>query len=41
MISESLGAVWVVNPRLTLDGSLLMISMSLGVLWAVKSTHQL
>jgi len=39
MISESLWAVWVSNPRVTRDSSLLMISESLGAAWAVDSTR--
>jgi hypothetical protein len=37
MISESLGAVWVLNPSVTRDISSLMISESLGAVWAVEA----
>jgi hypothetical protein len=39
MISEFLGVVWPVNPRLTRDCSSFMISESLGVVRAVNSTR--
>jgi hypothetical protein len=38
MISESLWGVWLSNPGVTRDSSSLMISESLGAVWAVEST---
>jgi hypothetical protein len=37
MISESLGAVWVVQSMRPRDISALMISESLGAVWTVES----
>jgi len=37
MISESLGAVWAVDPCVARAISSLMISESLGAVWAVQS----
>jgi hypothetical protein len=39
MISESLGMFGLSNPRVTRDSSSLMISESLGAVWAVELTR--
>jgi len=39
MISESLGLFGLSNPRVLRESSSLMISESLGVVWAVESTR--
>jgi len=38
-VSDSLGAVWLSNPRSPYDSSSLMISHSIGAVWAVESTR--
>jgi len=40
MISESLGAVWAVDPCVARAISSLMISESLGAVWAVESLRR-
>jgi hypothetical protein len=40
MISESLGAVWAVDPCVARAMSALMISDSLGAVWAVESLRR-
>jgi hypothetical protein len=37
MISQSQGVVWVLNPCVNRDSSSLIISESLGGVWAVES----
>jgi hypothetical protein len=41
MISESLGAVWLLNPSVNSDSNSLMIYESLGAIWAVESIPHL
>ena len=40
MISESLGAVWALDPCVARAMSALMISDSLGAVWAVESLRR-